>query len=1018
MKTIAPLLIYFLSLLHCQNTIAQQTLGLFTNSPQALEGYTLFSPHDSKTTYLIDNCGELTHSWESEYEPGLSDYLLENGVLLRAGRNPGQGGGSGVLEMIDWDGTVLWSHSVIETHGRQHHDIELLPNGNILLIVWDNRTQEEVDQTGSTTINNHLNSEQIVEIQPDLINGGATVVWEWKAWDHLIQDADAEKNNYGVVSEHPEKIDINFLNHNNPDWLHFNGIDYNEELDQIMISVRNFSEFWIIDHSTTSDEAISNNGGTYGMGGDLLYRWGNPQAYNQGNENDRKLFKQHNAHWIAEGLPDAGKILLFNNQAGTPENLNYSTVNSLILPSNSSGSYDYAGESYLPIDFDWTWQAPNPTDFYSNILSGVQRLENGNTLICEGTTGRFFEIDSNGTIVWEYINPVDDLGPNEQGQTLENNHVFRCTRLPLNDPAFSNQVLEPQGYIESGSTYTCDLNSAGCTDPIASNFSSNVDYDDGSCIYSEFQVLLLNEGWSMFSTYLLPENLNFDSIVEPIDSEIIIIKDNIGSAYLPEWEFNAIGDLIMGQGYQVKMNTDQNLLIEGESIIPSEYPINLLQGWNLIGYLKTEAEELTTSLNEILDEIIIVKDELGMAYLPEWDFNAIGELEPGKGYKLKMNSSQSFTYETLLGFCNPELIFSNDSTNAYCYETSNNVRRCYTNNIPPHSYGPFGGANTIFASQEFEYAMCQFPALGDNSTPLSFQGSQQGCSGGYIFGVSNEGINYSPYARLFWVNPLTQEENEEYEVEADFALNMDENGAHINSAQRYHYHNIPAEHFSNNPSINENSHSPIVGYAADGFPMYYKYLYINPLDNTSNIIEFSSSYDLKNGERSGDGITAPDGLYDGNYIQDYVYIESNSELDACGGRFAVTPEYPEGTYYYVLTDNWPYIPRCLNGAQVDNSFQIGPNCPSSNAEETCAQEELFGFDVVVLNSHKESLLSIKVSTKNQEGVNKVSIFGKNGEVLYQSNTFENEIRIKKKRSKYLFVQIEWNKEQYTKRIRL
>ena len=120
----------------------------------------------------------------------------------------------------------------------------------------------------------------------------------------------------------------------------------------------------------------------------------------------------------------------------------------------------------------------------------------------------------------------------------------------------------------------------------------------------------------------------------------------------------------------------------------------------------------------------------------------------------------------------------------------------------------------------------------------------------------------------------------------------------------------------------------------------------------------------------------------------------------------------------MLTDNWPYIPRCLNGAQVDNSFQIGPNCPPSNAEEACAQEELFGFDVVVLNSHKESLLSIKVSTKNQEGVNKVSIFGKNGEVLYQSNTFENEIRIKKKRSKYLFVQIEWNKEQYTKRIRL
>jgi hypothetical protein len=993
-------------------------LGLFTNSPQALEGYTLFSPHDSKTTYLIDNCGELIHSWESEYLPGLSDYLLENGVLLRAGRNPGPGGGSGVLEMINWDGTILWSHSVSETHGRQHHDIELLPNGNILLIVWDNRSQEDVIQTGSSTINNYLYSEQIVEIHPDLINGGASVIWEWKAWDHLIQEDNSQKDNFGIIAEHPEKIDINFLNHNNPDWLHFNGIDYNEELDQIIISVRNFSEFWIIDHSTTSAEASSNVGGNAGLGGDLMYRWGNPQAYNQGNENDRKLFKQHNPHWIPEGLPDAGKILLFNNQAGTPENLNYSTVNSLILPSNSSGSYIYDGETYLPSDFDWTWQASNPTDFYSNILSGVQRLENGNTLICEGTSGRFIEINNNGTIVWEYINPVDDLGTNAQGETLESNHVFRCTRIPLNSAAFANQTLESQGYIETGSTFTCDLSITGCTDPLATNYLSNANNNDGSCIYSDFQMLLLNEGWSMFSTYLLPENLNFESIVEAIESEIIIVKNNVGSAYLPDWEFNGIGELIMGQGYQIKMNIAQNLLIEGESIVPSQYPINLLQGWNLIGYLKTEPEELTLALNDVLDEIIIVKNELGMAYLPEWNFNAIGELEPGKGYQVKINSSQSFTYASEFIFCEPELIFSNDSTNAFCYETNNNVRRCFTNNIPPHSYGPFGGANTIFASQEFEYAMCQFPVLGDNTTSLSFQGSQQGCSGGYIFGVSNEGVNYSPYARLFWVNPLTQEENENYEVEADFALNMDLNGAHINSAQRYHYHNIPAEHFSNNPNINENSHSPIVGYAADGFPMYYKYLYSNSLDNTSTIVEFSSSYGLKNGNRLGDGITAPDGIYDGNYLQDYEYIESNSELDDCGGRFAVTPEYPEGTYYYVLTDNWPYIPRCLNGSQVDNSFQIGPNCTPSNAEESCSQEDFFGIDVELQNSRNESIIYINLNTTLKDEVRNVAIFTKKGQLLYEANSFEKEIQIKNNHYKYVFIQMEWNNEQFTKRITL
>ena len=119
-------------------------------------------------------------------------------------------GGSGIIEMLDWNSTVIWSHSVSSTHGRQHHDIELLPNGNILLIVWDNRTQAEVIQAGGTTTNVSINSEQIVEIQPDLTNGTATVVWEWRAWDHLVQDADPTKDNFDVVGNRPERINMNY----------------------------------------------------------------------------------------------------------------------------------------------------------------------------------------------------------------------------------------------------------------------------------------------------------------------------------------------------------------------------------------------------------------------------------------------------------------------------------------------------------------------------------------------------------------------------------------------------------------------------------------------------------------------------------------------------------------------------------------------------------------------------------------------------------------------------------------
>ena len=434
---------------------------LFKNSEESFNGYTLFAPIKSTQTYLINNCGEKVHSWSSEYQPGLSCYLLENSILLRTGKVPGIGGGSGIVEMIDWDGNVIWDYSIDSELGNQHHDIEMLPNGNILFIVNDLVSKAEVIQAGSSTTLNEIKSEQIIEIQPDLENGGGTVVWKWRAWDHLIQDADPTKDNYGTISQKPERIDINFLSHATSDWLHINGVGYNAEFDQIIISIHNFSEFWIIDHSTTLEEATSSAGGTHGKGGDLIYRWGNPQAYDQGTETDQKLFLQHHTHWIPDGLNDAGKILLFNNQAGTPEGTDYSTVNIVELPINSKRFYEYNDGAYAPTNFDWTYKAPVATDFFSNIISSVQRLENGNTLICEGVSGRFFEINTNNEIVWEYINPVNDLGSIAQNTTANDNNVFRCERYAPDYAGLTGHELTSQGYIETGSTYTCDLYTVG-----------------------------------------------------------------------------------------------------------------------------------------------------------------------------------------------------------------------------------------------------------------------------------------------------------------------------------------------------------------------------------------------------------------------------------------------------------------------------------------------------------------------------------------------------------------------------
>src|SRR5207237_3318095 len=112
-------------------------------------------------------------------------------------------------------------------------------------------------------------------------------------------------------------------------WTHINAVAYHPEFDQIMVSVHGFSEFWILDHGTTTAEAAGHKGGKYGKGGDLLYRWGNPQAYRAGKAADQQLFGQHNAHWIPKGLGGAGHVLVFNNGLGRKDG-SYSSVDEII----------------------------------------------------------------------------------------------------------------------------------------------------------------------------------------------------------------------------------------------------------------------------------------------------------------------------------------------------------------------------------------------------------------------------------------------------------------------------------------------------------------------------------------------------------------------------------------------------------------------------------------------------------------------------------------------------------------
>ena len=398
------------------------------------EGQILFAPMQSKTTYLIDKDGTVNHTWSSSYTPGESVYMVDDGSILYTGKLSFSGGGAGgAVQRIAWDGSIIWDFTYYTSDYLSHHDIEPLPNGNILMIAWEYKTRNEAIAAGrdpNYLQGNTIKPDHVIEVEPTGPTGG-DIVWEWHAWDHLIQDYDPSKDNYGVVADHPELIDINFGS-NKADWLHMNSIDYNEEFDQILVSVHNFNEIWVIDHSTTTAEAAGHTGGNSGKGGDILYRWGNPRAYRAGTTGDQKFFGQHDARWIELGCPGEGNILVFNNGGGRP-GPDYTSVDEIEPPVDSNGSYYLEpGSAYGPEEQIWIYDA----NFYAWFVGGAQRLPNGNTLICNGPAGKFLEVTPEKIIVWQYENPY----PNP----VQNN-VFKIQYYPPEEPQPDEPDLDCEG---------------------------------------------------------------------------------------------------------------------------------------------------------------------------------------------------------------------------------------------------------------------------------------------------------------------------------------------------------------------------------------------------------------------------------------------------------------------------------------------------------------------------------------------------------------------------------------------
>lgn len=457
----------FCSIMFCfpMDSDAQRTIGVVSKDILE-EGYILMSPIGTKVSYLIDMCGEVKKKWESDFFIGPNAVLMPNGHLLRSGRIGGafNGGGiGGIIELFDWDGRRIWAQTFANDSLHQHHT--LCPSGDdsFFMITWFKYSNEEAMDRGFDNDiwgGKDVWSERIYEIKI-LPSGGYDILWQWDAWHHAIQDRFPDKANYGIIADNPHVIDVNFRQTseaNISEWLHVNAIDYNADLDLIAISSKVNNEIYVVDHSTTIDEAAQHTGGYYGRGGDILYRWGNPQAYGRGTEEDHYLFGQHDIQWIKPDLDGEGQFLVFNNGTGRPQG-DYSSIDQWKMPDLKDERllFDTVSRQFLPHQVTWRYTDPQQSDFFSARMSGVQRVLTDKTLVCEANKGSIKIIDNAHNSVWHYINPISTMGTLIQGSPPMKNDVFDAHFYSAESSMFEGKGFDDWGTLEENSDeWQCD----------------------------------------------------------------------------------------------------------------------------------------------------------------------------------------------------------------------------------------------------------------------------------------------------------------------------------------------------------------------------------------------------------------------------------------------------------------------------------------------------------------------------------------------------------------------------------
>ena len=347
------------------------------------DGYTLVSPMIGTSTYLLDMEGNIVHEWKTAGRPGLYAELLPNGHLLRGLRYDNKvpfGGMTGCLQEIDWDGKVVWEHKIYDDKHLSHHAFDRMPNGNTLIVAWEHKTYDEAiakgrkpgtlpkpgTDTGHKPNYDGLWADYIVEVDPH-----GNEVWSWHAWDHIGTGKDQFDINYRLRIK-------NY--YGDSDWMHINSVRYNPETNQVLISSRNFSEVFIVNHDKS---------------GKVVWRFGNPSNHGEGplpgfcDDGSQILFGNHDATWL-----ENGKIGLFDNGWLRPQG---NRSRALVVDIKASS-------------IEWEYVAKNPNSFSSAYQGSTQHLPNGNVLITSTATGHIFEVTKDKEVVWEYVSPFVRMG--------------------------------------------------------------------------------------------------------------------------------------------------------------------------------------------------------------------------------------------------------------------------------------------------------------------------------------------------------------------------------------------------------------------------------------------------------------------------------------------------------------------------------------------------------------------------------------------------------------------------------